>query len=80
MSMSQGVIALGAGLAIAIGAFGAATAQSKAAAAAFEGVTRNPASKDAIFTPFILALAFMEFQAILSFIVAFLLISNMGGV
>ena len=79
MVVAQGLIALAAGLAIGLGAFGAATAQSKAAAAAFEGVTRNPSSKDAVFTPFILALAFMEFQAILSFIVAFLLIGNISG-
>lgn len=76
MVVAQGLIALAAGLAIGLGAFGAATAQSRASAAAFEGVTRNPSSKGAVFTPFILALAFMEFQAILSFIVAFLLIGN----
>lgn len=75
--MEQGIVALAAALAIGLGAFGAASAQSRAAAATFEGITRNPSSKDAVFTPFILALAFMEFQAILSFIVAFLLISGM---
>ena len=76
--MDNGLIAIAAGLAIGLGAVGAATAQSKAAAATFEGVTRNPGSKDEVFTPFILGLAFMEFQAILSFIVAFLLIGKMG--
>lgn len=76
--MDNGLIALAAGLAIGLGAFGAATAQSKAAAATFEGVTRNPASKDEVFTPFILGLAFMEFQAILAFIVAFLLIGKIA--
>ena len=75
--MDNGLIAIAAGIAIGLGAFGAATAQSKAAASAFEGVTRNPASKDEVFTPFILGLAFMEFQAILAFIVAFLLIGKM---
>ncbi|MCY4443741.1 MAG: ATP synthase F0 subunit C [Proteobacteria bacterium] len=74
--MEQGLVALAAGLAIGLGAFGAATAQAKAAAATFEGVTRNPSSKDAVFVPFILALAFMEFQAILAFIVAFLLLQG----
>lgn len=75
--MDTGLIAIAAGIAIGLGAFGAATSQARAAAAAFEGVTRNPASKDVVFTPFILGLAFMEFQAILSFIVAFLLINKM---
>ena len=75
--MGSGLIALAAGLAIGLGAFGAAGAQSKAASATFEGVTRNPASKEAVFVPFILAMVFMEFQAILSFLVAFLLIQGM---
>ena len=74
----NGLIALAAGLAIAIGAFGAATAQSKAAAATFEGITRNPASKDEVFTPFILGLALMEFQAILAFVIAFMLQGKIG--
>lgn len=78
MVVAHGLIALAAGLAIGLGAFGAATAQSRAAVAVFEGVTRNPSSKDAVFTPFILALAFMEFQAILSFLVAYFLLGNIA--
>lgn len=76
--MEIGLIGLAAGIAIGLGAFGAASGQAKAAAAAFEGMSRNPGSKDAVFTPFILGLAFMEFQAILSFLVAFLLIGKIG--
>ena len=48
--MDNGLIALAAGLAIGIGAAGAASAQGKAAAATFEGVTRNPSSKEEVFT------------------------------
>jgi F-type H+-transporting ATPase subunit c len=78
MDIGTGLIAIAAGLAIGLGAVGAASAQSKAAVATFEGITRNPASKEEVFTPFILGLAFMEFQAILAFLVAFLLIGKMG--
>jgi F-type H+-transporting ATPase subunit c len=73
-SSPQGLAKLGAALAIAIGAFGAATAQGKAASAALEGIARNPTSRGDVFVPLIIALAFMEFQALLSFIVAFMLI------
>ena len=76
MESQVGLIAIAAGLAIGLGAFGAAGAQGRAAAAAFEGISRNPASKDDVFTPFLLGLAFMEFQAILSFIIAFLLLGK----
>ena len=72
-SSSAGLIAIAAGIAIAIGAFGAASAQGKTAGAALEGITRNPSSKGEVFVPFLLALAFMEFQAILSFLIAIIL-------
>ena len=69
---NAGLWAIGAGLAIAIGATGAATAQGRAATAALEGIARNPGAKDAMFQPFILGLVFMEFQALLSFVIAIL--------
>lgn len=65
-----GLIAIGAGLAIGLGAFGAATAQGRTSAAALESIGRNPNAKDAMFQPFILGLVFMEFQALLSFVIA----------
>jgi F-type H+-transporting ATPase subunit c len=76
MESQVGLIAIGAGIAIGLGAFGAAGAQGRAAAAAFEGISRNPSSKDDVFMPFILGLAFMEFQAILAFIIAFMLVGK----
>lgn len=75
-SYANGLIAIGAGLAIAIGAFGAAAAQGKTASATLEGITRNPASKGEVFVPFLLGLAFMEFQAILAFIIAIQLVGK----
>ena len=73
VSSSAGWAKLAAGLAIGLGAAGAATAQGKAASAALEGLARNPSSKDVVFTPYILAIVFIEFQALLSFVIAWFL-------
>ena len=66
-------IALAAGLAIAIAAFGAALAQGRLAAAAMESIGRNPNAADRIFTPLLLSLAFIEALAIYALIIAFIL-------
>lgn len=71
--MFVGLLALGAGLAIGIAAFGAASAQGKAAAAALEGIARNPSASGSMFLPLILSLVFMEALGILAFLVAFFL-------
>ena len=67
-----GWMPVGAGLAIGLAALGAAGGQGRAAAAALESIGRNPSSKDAMFLNFILGLVFMEFQALLGFVIAFL--------
>ncbi len=72
---NSGMLAIGAGLAIGIAAFGGAQAQSKTAAAALEGIARNPAAQDKIFTPMIVALALIEALVILAFLIA-LFINN----
>lgn len=64
--------ALAAAIAIGAGAFGAATGQGRAASSALEGIARNPSSKSEVFMPLILSLVFMELQALLCFVVAFL--------
>lgn len=68
----NGLAAIGAGLAIGLAAFGAASAQGKTTSSTVEGIARNPNAKDALFTPFILGLVFMEFQALLGFVIAIL--------
>jgi F-type H+-transporting ATPase subunit c len=68
---NYGWMPIGAGLAIGLAAFGAAGAQGRTAAAALESIGRNPSSKDAMFLNFILGLVFMEFQALLGFVIAF---------
>ena len=67
---SAGLFALGSGLCMGIAAFGAATGQGKAVASAVEGIARNPNAKDQVFIPLILGLVFMEFQALMGFIIA----------
>ncbi len=62
---------LGAGLAISIAAFGGALAQGRAAAAALEGIARNPGASGKLFAPMILGLALIESLVIYALIIAF---------
>lgn len=62
-----------AAFAIAIAAVGGAMAQGKAASAALEGIARNPAAADKLFTPMIIALALIESLVIYAFVIAFLI-------
>ena len=71
-SSNGGLVAIGAALAIGLAVFGGTSAQGKAAAAALEGMARNPAASDKIFTPLILSLALIESLVILAFLVAFI--------
>jgi F-type H+-transporting ATPase subunit c len=72
-STAKVAIALAAGLAIAVAAFGAALGQGRMAAAAMESIGRNPNAADRIFTPMIIGLAFIEALAIYALLIAFLL-------
>ncbi len=72
-SSDKGLIAIGSGLAIGLVALGGTLGQGRAADAALSGIARNPTSSDKVFTPMIIALALIEFQAIMGFIIAFLL-------
>jgi len=66
-------LALAAGLAIALAAFGGALGQGKAAAAALEGIARNPDAASKIQTPMIIALALIESLVIYALLIAFML-------
>lgn len=72
-SLAKAGLALGSGLAIAIGAFGAALGQGRMAAAAMESIGRNPNAADRIQLPMILGLAFIEALALYAFVIAFFL-------
>ncbi len=65
--------AAGAGLAIGLGVLGGALGQGRAAAAALEGISRNPGASARIQTPMILGLALIESLVLLAFVIAFFL-------
>jgi F-type H+-transporting ATPase subunit c len=65
--------AAGAGLAIGLGVLGGAIGQGRAAAAALEGISRNPGASARIQTPMILGLALIESLVLLAFVIAFFL-------
>jgi len=69
----QAYAALGAGLAIGLAVLGAGMGQGRAAAAALDGISRNPGAADRIQTPFILGMALIESLALFAFAIAFLL-------
>lgn len=73
LTSNAGMMALASGLAIAIAAVGGSLGQAKTAAAALEGIARNPAAQPKLFIPMIIALALIESLVIYSFVIAFLL-------
>ncbi len=64
---------ISAGFGMAIAAAGCGYAQSRALSAACEGVSRNPGATDTIRLFIFLGLAFIEFLALLTFVVILLL-------
>ena len=73
---ASGWIGLSAAIAIGLAVIGGAMGQGKAAAAALEGIARNPASAGKIFTPMILGLALVESLVIFALLIAFQLVGK----
>ena len=71
-----GLFALGAGLGMGVAAFGGALGQGRAAAAALEGIARNPGASGKLFTPLILGLALIESLVIYALLISFLIVNN----
>jgi F-type H+-transporting ATPase subunit c len=71
-------LAIGAGLGIGIAAFGGSLGQGRAAAAALEGIARNPNASGKIFVPMILGLALIESLVIYALIITYLLQDKIG--
>lgn len=71
--MANGAVAFAAAFAISVAAFGGALGQGKAAAAALEGIARNPGAANKIQGPFILGLALIESLCIYALVIGFLL-------
>ena len=55
-------------LALGIAILGGALGQGRAAAAAYDGICRNPSASEKVFTPLILGLALIESLVILGFV------------
>lgn len=72
----KAALALATGFGIGIAAFGGALAQGKAAAAALEGIARNPEAAGKVMTPMIIALALIESLVIYSLVISFMLLGK----
>jgi len=66
-------LALGAGLGLGLAAFGGGLGQGRTAAAALEGIARNPGAADKMFVPMIIGLALIESLVLYTFIIAIFL-------
>lgn len=66
-------IALAMGLGLGLAVVGGSLGQGRAAAAALEGIARNPGASGKIFTPMILGLALIESLVIYSLVVSLIL-------
>jgi F-type H+-transporting ATPase subunit c len=75
----RGRAAIGAGLAIGLAVLGGALGQGRAAAAALEGISRNPGASARIQTPMILGLALIESLVLIAFVIAFWLRNIAAG-
>jgi F-type H+-transporting ATPase subunit c len=75
-SDSRGMVALGAAIAIAVSALGGGLGQGRAAAAALDGIARNPQASGKIFVPMIVALALIESLVIYGLIIALQLVNK----
>ena len=67
------LLAIAAGLGIGLAAFGGALGQGRAAAAALEGIARNPGASGKLLTPLILGLALIESLVIYAFVITILI-------
>jgi F-type H+-transporting ATPase subunit c len=79
LASNYGMIAMAAGLAIGIAALGGGIGQGRAAAAALDGIARNPGAASKITGPMILGLALIESLVIYALIIAFILSGKVGG-
>ncbi len=68
-----GWIAIAAGICMGLGTFGGALGQGRTAAAALEGIARNPQAAPKVQTPMIIALAMTESLVLFAFVIAFFL-------
>lgn len=78
MTIGTGLVALAAGLAVAIAAVGSATAQGRTAVAALDAIWRQPDAVGDVRGAMMLALAFQEALTIFVMLVALMLALKVG--
>ena len=76
LASNYGLIALAASLGISIAALGGGLGQGRAAAAALDGIARNPGAAGQIRGPMILGLALIESLVIYALIIALLVVTK----
>lgn len=79
MTIVSGLIAIGAGLAVALGAIGAGIGQGIASGKAFEAIARQPEVTGTVRTLLFIALAFMETLVIYGLVIALMLYGKIGA-
>jgi len=78
LANNYGLIAIAAGFGLGLAALGGGLAQGRAAAAALDGIARNPGAAGQIRGPMILGLALIESLVIYALIIAFILVGKIG--
>ena len=73
IGMADAIVALAAGFAIGLAAFGGSIGQGRSISSALEGIARNPGASGKITTPMIIGLAMIESLVIYALLIAFLL-------
>lgn len=72
-AFANAAYAIAAAIAIAIPALGGTLGQGRTAAAALEGIARNPSASGKIFVPMILGMALIESLVLFGLIIAFII-------
>lgn len=75
-SSQGGIMVFGAAIGLGLAALGGGLGQGKAAAAALDGIARNPGAADKIRGPMILGLALIESLVIYALIIALLVVTK----
>lgn len=76
MSEAAGVIAVGAGIAVAVGALGGGIGMGIVGGKALESIARQPETADQVRTLLFIALAFIETLTIYGLLIAFMLVGK----
>ncbi|MGE5403697.1 MAG: F0F1 ATP synthase subunit C [Acidobacteriota bacterium] len=75
--MDSGMLAIGAGLAVAVGALGGGIGQGTVGGKALESIARQPEIADQVRTLLFITLAFIETLTIYGLLIAFMLVTKM---